>query len=201
MPARNSLSPVLNIVDLLVAEMNHLRSAGPHFRIVHRFRMPGVTGCLPGEEVFAVFLVYRGREYQLRLSLAQRLIFDFLARHSRLAQSARQIELGMRADEFYKLHAKNAAGRTAVTRKIPRSSIKVHIERLGQALDHAFREAGLNIVPGTVLVRQDTAGNEVCFRLKATCSWSHIDLTAPECLPLWGGTGRIPAPGAAPSSR
>jgi len=201
MPARNSLSPVLNIVDLLIAEMNHLRSAGPHFRIVHRFRMPGVTGCLPGEEVFAVFLVYRGREYQLRLSLAQRLIFDFLARHSRLAQSARQIELGIRADEFYKLHAKNAAGRTAVARKIPRSSIKVHIERLGQALDVAFREAGLNVHPGTVLVRQDTAGNEVCFRLKATCSWSHIDLTAPDCQPLWGGTGRIPAPDAAPSSR
>lgn len=201
MPARNSLGPVLNVVDLLIAEMNHLRAAGPHFRIVHRFRMPGVTGCLPGEEVCAVFLVYRGREYQLRLSLAQRLIFEFLARHSRLAQSARQIEWGIRADEFYTLHAKNAAGRTAATRKIPRSSIKVHIERLGQALDCAFREAGLTIDPGTVLVRTDTAGNEVCFRLKATCTWIHIDLTARDSLPLWGGSRRIPAPGAAPSNR
>lgn len=200
MPTRNSLSPVLNIVDLLIAEMNHLRSAGPHFRILHRFHTPGSIGCLPGEEVFAVFLVYRGREYQLRLSLAQRLIFDFLARHSRLAQSACQIELGIRADEFYKYHAKHAAGRAAVTRRIPRSSIKVHVARLRHAIGVALHEAGMSIDPGTVLMAQDTAGNEVCFRLKATCSWSHIDLTAPDCQPLWGGSGRIPVPGAAPSS-
>ena len=185
MPAKDSLSPVLNTVDLLIAEMNHLRSAGPHFRIVHRFRMPGVFGCLPGEEVFAVFLVYRGREYQLRLSLAQRLIFEYLARLSRLAQSARQIELGIRADEFYNQHAENAGGRSAVTRKIPRSSIKVHLTRLRQALDHAFHEAGMCIDPGAVLIVQDTAGNEVGYRLKATCSWSHIDLTARDCSPLW----------------
>ena len=199
MPVKNNLTPVLNIVDLLIAEMNHLRSAGPHFRILHRFRMPG-SDCLPGEEVAAVFLVSRGREYQLRLSLAQRLIFNFLARHSRLAQSARQIELGIRADEFYKHHAKNAAGRGAVTRRIPRSSIKVHVTRLRQALDVAFHEAGMSIDPSAVLVGQDTTGNEVCFRLKATCSWSHIDFTAPGCQPLWGREGRIPVPGAAPSS-
>jgi hypothetical protein len=171
-------------VDLLIAEMNHLRSAGPHFRIVHRFRMPGIIGCLPGEEVFAVFLANRGREYQLRLSLAQRLIFEYLARHSRLAQSARQIELGIRADEFYKHHAKNATGRVAVTRKIPRSSIKVHMTRLRQALDIAFHEAAMSIDPGTVLIVQDTAGNEAGYRLKATCSWSHINLSAPDRQPL-----------------
>ena len=199
--AKNSLSPVLNIVDLLIAEMNHLRSAGPHFRILHRFHVPGSIGCLPGEEVFAVFLVYRGREYQLRLSLAQRLIFDFLARHSRFAQSARQIELGIRADEFYKLHAKNAAGRAAVTRRIPRSSIKEHMRRLLRALELVFQEAGIGLDPRNVLTAQDTVGNEVGYKLKATCSWSHIDLTASDCQPLWGGSGRNPVQGAAPSSR
>lgn len=189
--SRNSLGPVLNKVDLLVAEIAHLRTAGPHFHIVHRFRMPG-SECLPGEEIAAVYLVYRGSEYQLRLSLAQRILFDYLARHSRLAQSARQIELGIRADDFYKHHAKNAAGRAAVTRRIPRSSIKVHIERLHLALDVAFHEAGMSIDPGAVLMVQDTAGNEVCLRLKATCNWSHIDLTAPDCQPLLGRNVRIP---------
>ena len=190
MPAKNNLSSVLNKVDLLVAEITHLRMAGPHFRIVHRFRMPG-SSCLPGEEVFAVFLVYRGHEYQLRLSLTQRIIFDFLARHSRVAQSARQIELGIRADDFYKLHAKNAGGRALITRRIPRSSIKEHMRRLHQALGMVFQEAGLAIDPWSVLIVQGTVGNEVGFKLKATCSFSHIDLTSRDYQPLWGGNARI----------
>jgi hypothetical protein len=199
MPAKNSLSSVLNKVDLLVAEIVHLRTAGPHFRIVHRFRMPG-SNCLPGEEVFAVFLVYRGSEYQLRLTLAQRIVFDFLARHSRLAQSARQIELGIRADDFYKFHAKNANGRTVITRRIPRSSIKEHIRRLLQAVGWAFQEAGIAMDPRKVLIAQDTAGNEVVYKLKATCTWTHIDLTARDYQPLWGGTARTPVRRAAQNS-
>lgn len=184
MPSKNSWTPVLRTMDLLIAEISHLRAAGPHFRIVHRFRMPG-SGCLPGEEVFAVFLVYRGREYQLRLSLTQRLVFNYLASHSSLAQSARQIELGIRADDFYKFHAKNANGRTALTRQIPRSSIKEHIRRILQSLGLAFREAGIGIDPQNVLIVQDTAGNEALYRLLATISWTHIDLTSPDFQPLW----------------
>ena len=184
MPAKSSLSPVLNKVALLVAEIAHLRRAGPHFRIVHRFRLPG-SDCLAGEEIFGAFLASRGCEYQLRLSLAQRLIFDYCARHCRLAQSARQIELGMRADPFCKFHAKNANGRTALTRRIPRSSIKEHIRRLHQALGIAFHEAGMGIDPRSVLIVQDTVGNEVGYKLKATCSWTHIDLTSRDRQPLW----------------
>ena len=182
MYTKDSLTPVLEKVGLLITERRYLHSAGPHFRIVHRFRMPG-SDCLPGEEIIAVFLVYRGREYQLRLSLAQLLIFDFLARHSRIAQSARQIELGIRAHDFYRLHGKNASGRVALTRRIPRSSIKVHVRRLHHALGLVFQEAGLCIDADDVLTAQ-TAGNGIAFRLRATCSWAHIDLTSPNCQPL-----------------
>jgi hypothetical protein len=189
MPAKNNLSPVLKKVDLMIAEINHLRSAGPHFRIVHRFRMPG-SDCLPGEEIFACLFLNRGCEYQLRISLAQRIIFDYCAKHSRLAQSARQIELGIRADDFYKLHANNANGQAVLTRKIPRSSIKVHVKRLHRALGLVFREAGVNIDPRHVLIVQDTAGNEVGFRLRGTFDWTHIDLNARDCQPLWGGRER-----------
>jgi hypothetical protein len=141
MSSKDSLTPVLEKVHLLIAEMKYLRSTGPHFRVVHRFRIPG-TDCAPGEEIVAVFLIYRGREYRLRLSLAQRILFDFLARHSRLPQSARQIELGIRADDFYKRHAANATGR-AVTRGIPRSYVKVYVRRLHRAFSLAFRDAGM----------------------------------------------------------
>lgn len=189
MPTKNSLSPLLNKVDLLIAEISHLRSAGPHFRLAHRFRLPG-SDCLPGEEIVAVFLVYRGHEYQLRLSLAQRLLFDYLARHSRLAQSARQIELGIRADAFCQHHAKNANGRTVLVRRIPRSAVRVHIQRIHRALSFAFREAGIGIDPRKVLIALDTAGNETLYRLKSICSWNHIDLTSYEYRQLLSRNGR-----------
>lgn len=175
MPARNSLSPVLDKVDLLVAEISQLRTAGPHFCIVHRFRIPG-SRCLPGEEVFSVFLVYREREYHLRLSLALRILFDFLARHSRFPQSARQIELGIRADEFYKRHARNATGQAAITRRIAHSTVRVLTERLKRALSLAFNEANLPIDPDKVLVSEKTVGIEVLIQLKARCTWVHYDL-------------------------
>jgi hypothetical protein len=183
MSAKNSLRHVVNKVDLLAAEIAHLRTAGPHFRIVHRFRSPGVIGCEIGEEAAAVFLVHRGREYQLRISLSQRLVFDFLARHSRLAQSTRQIEMGLNA-EFYTHHGMNAGGRVPVTRRIPRSSIKEHIRRLHQAFGWAFHEAGVAIDPRSVLIVQHTAGNEVVYRLKSTSTVTHMDLTSHDCQPL-----------------
>jgi hypothetical protein len=67
-------------MDLLIAEISHLRAAGPHFQIVHRFRMPGSDYCLPGEEIFGIFIVHRSCEYQLRLSLTQHIVFEYFAR-------------------------------------------------------------------------------------------------------------------------
>jgi hypothetical protein len=116
-------------------------------------------------------------------------LFDYLAHHSRLPQSARQIELGIRADEFYKRHAVNATGRTVLARRIPRSAVKVYVKRLHQALSLAFKEAGMRIDPGTVLISRRTVGNEAGYQLKATCDWVHIDLTSRSSQPLWGANG------------
>lgn len=160
------------------------RSADCYFRIVHRFRMPGSI-CLPGEEVFAIFLVDRQREYQLRLNLALRILFDFLARHSRIAQSARQIELGIRADDFYMEHAKNGKCRHGLVRRVPRSTVREYIKRLHLALSVLFHEANLSIDPGTVLIVWETVGNEVLYQLKMPCRWTHIDLTARDSRPIW----------------
>jgi hypothetical protein len=50
------------------------------------------------------------------------------------------------------------------------------------------------------LIVQDTVGNEVGYRLRATCSVTHIDLTARDYQPLWGGNARIPVRRAAQNS-
>jgi hypothetical protein len=185
MPWRSDFASVSSTVELLITELKMLRASGPHFRIIHRFRLPG-SQCLPGEEVFAIFLVYRGREYQLRLSPALLLVFDFLAKHSRISLSAKQIELGIRNDAFYSQHARNAKGRTLLVRRIPRSAVREYIKRIHGALDVVFHEANLPLDPHKVLVVAQTITNEVQYRLKATCSWIHLDLTSGDSQPVRG---------------
>jgi hypothetical protein len=179
----DSIQRLREEIDFLVAERKELSFRGPSFRIVHRFRMPG-TDCWPGEEIFAVFLVYRGREYHLRLPLALRILFDYLARHSRVPQSAGQIELGVRADDFYRDHAENGTRRRAVTRGMSRSYVRTYARRLHKALELAFREANLQVDPGSVLMELKTVGNEVGYQLRANCDWVHVDLTTRESQPL-----------------
>lgn len=185
----HNLKTLMEEIEFVMAERKELSARGPSFRIVHRFRMPGAD-CLPGEEILAVSLVHRGREYHLRLPLALRILFDYLARHSRVPQSAGQIELGIRADDFYRRHAANGTGRRAVTRNIPRSYVRVYADRLQQALQLVFRDANLRIDPGHVLMELKTVGNEVGYQLKAHCDWVHLDLATRESLPLLGGNGR-----------
>jgi hypothetical protein len=155
--------------------MAELRSSGPHFRIYHRFRKPG-TDCSPGEEILAVCLVDHGREYHLKLSLALRILFDYLARHSRFPQSASQIEAGVRADRFSAQHAAAVMSASASTRSISRSCVKVYIERLRKALEMVFRETSLQIAARAVLLSQQTVMNEVVYRLKASFEWTHIGI-------------------------
>jgi hypothetical protein len=182
----DNLKWLMEEIDFLLAERKELSARGPNFRIVHRFRMPG-TDCWPGEEIFAVFLVYRGREYHLRLPLALRILFDYLARHSRVPQSARQIELGVRADDFYRRHAANGTGRRAVTRSMARSFVRQYARRLRLALELAFEGANLRIDSHDVLIEKKTVGNEVGYQLRANVDWVHLDLATQESQPLWGG--------------
>lgn len=185
MSSNGDLRSVLHAIDLIVEEIKLLRSRGPTFRIIHRFRIPG-SECLPGEEVFAVFLIYRGREYQLPLSTALLIVFDFLAKHSHIAQSAKQIEFGIRTDDFYCNHGMNATtmGRKLLVRQIPRSAVREHIKRLHRAIDQVFQEANLALDPRKVLLVEQTVSNEVHYRLRASCRLAHLDLNSRESRPL-----------------
>jgi hypothetical protein len=112
----------------------------------------------------------------LRLSLALRLLFDYLARLSHLPQSATQIEAGIRAERFYTQHASAVMGNGKFTRSIPRSYVRVYIERLSSALENVLGEAGLLTDPRAVLLSERTVMNEVGYRLKASFEWVHIDV-------------------------
>jgi hypothetical protein len=169
------LALIMDEVDLLVAELKELHASRLHFRIYHRFHKPG-TVCAPGEEIFAACLVHRGREFYLRLSLALRILFDYLARHSHLPQSAAQIEAGIRGDRYYVQHASNVLGSSKLIRSIPRSYVRVYIERLRTAIDQVLNQAGLLIDSRAVLLTEATVMNETGYRLRVVLELVHIEI-------------------------
>jgi hypothetical protein len=159
-------------VELLLAESAQLASSGPHFLILHRFHRPG-AGCAPGEEAAGIWLVFRGRLFPLKLSLALRLFFNYLAVYRWLGQSASQIEAGMKVDRFSLLHGFNARSGRKQTRRTGRSAVRVYVERTREALRLAFQEAGVNLDPSEVMRSESTVANEVQYRLRGTMEWIH----------------------------
>jgi len=151
-----------------------LKAADLHFKIWHRFRAPG-TECAKGEEVAACSLVSNQSEFYLPLSLALRLVFDFLARHRHVPLGAAQIAASFKADPFYREHGCNAMKGGSLIRLVSISSVRVYIERIRRALTLAFGEANLLIDPCHVLVSQETVTNEVGYRLRGTFEWMHTD--------------------------
>ncbi|MCI0718247.1 MAG: hypothetical protein L0338_04645 [Acidobacteria bacterium] len=167
-------APVLHRVRLLQVARRRLAATGPHFKIVHRFRQTGSgADCFPGEEVAWVILVWLGREVEVRLSLALRLLFNYLAQKNR-GQSAAQIVVGLRGDPFYLQHGANVQGGAKLRRRFSYGAVKEYVKRLRRALQAAFDEAGLKLDPLAILVSEPTEGNEVRYRLKATVEWIHM---------------------------
>ncbi len=170
----SELEPIIRTIRLLAAERAQLTKSGPHFKIEHRWRAQG-TECAPGEEVAAAYLVYRGREFLIPLSLTLRLVFDFLAKHTHLAQSASQIAACFRADPFYTRHGANAASDGTLRRRVARSAVRVYVQRIRRALALTFREASLRVDPSKVLVSQETVMNDVGYRLRGTFQVLHSE--------------------------
>lgn len=170
----DEIQRVIEKVDLLLAELREIRSAGPRFRILHRFGRLNCP-CEPGEEIVGVFLVHRTREIAVTLSVTSRLLFDYLARHRHLPQNASQIAAGMGVDPFYCRHGTRGSPQGDLIKTISRTSVKEFIKRTRLALERAFLEAHLDLDPEAVLVSEDTFTNEVGYRLRATVELVHID--------------------------
>jgi len=169
----NEFSAVMESVDLLFAEMRELKARGPKLRIKHRFAK--TERCAAGEEVAAIYLLHRHQEVWIPLSLTSRLVVDFLGRFAHFPQSARQISAAMQNLDFYRDHGHNAGARVGLNRRVHRASVRVHVQRIRQALRRACHEVNLDIDPGSVLRSHTTTGNEVAYQLKAVIELSHDD--------------------------
>jgi len=87
-------SEIIRMTRLLAVERRQLVARGSYFCIYHRFWKRG-TICTPGEMIAEVRLFHRSRRISVPLSLRLMLLFDYLARHQHLGQSAAQIAAGL----------------------------------------------------------------------------------------------------------
>jgi hypothetical protein len=166
--------PILRALELMKAERSKLSSRGPRFLILHRF-WQRETNCMPGEVIAEVLLIHHGKKFSVPLSTRLLLVFDYLARHQRLPQSASQIAAGMRLDPFCLRHGANATASRTLSKRVSRTAVKQQIVRLRAALTSAFREAGMSLDPERVVVSEETAANEVRYFLKAVVEWEHVE--------------------------
>jgi hypothetical protein len=170
--ARVSDPPTLvEAIELLLADMDDLRRNRPCFHILHRFAHE--NRCSEGEEVSAVLFPRSATDPQLRLALSERLVFNFLAQHHRLAYDARQISAALSGAWFYRDHAANSGVRQRAKIRVP--AVKVVVGRIRSAMALKFAEANLQINPLDVLQSLLSAGsgNRVLYKLNADVQFYH----------------------------
>lgn len=167
MSVSDTASRIVEELEFIEAERCQLNAKGPHFRIIHRYSERFVP-CGPHEEIAAAYLVHAGRTVQVGLGTALLGLFDYMALHNQISQTARQIESGTRPSRS------PGVRRTALARSgIPRRYVRIYLDRICFALGIALQKAGIEIKPEAVLVSEETAMNEKGYRLRGTFEWLH----------------------------
>jgi hypothetical protein len=157
---------IVEELEYMETERRQLLVNGPHFRVVYRTINQSVqSNCY---EPVAAYLVHEGRLFQVGLGSALVKFFDYMARHNRLAQTARQIESATHAQ-----WTSGASKSIEPGRRIPRRHVRVYVDRIRAVLGSILRKAGLEIRADAVLVSEETATNEVAYRLRGTFEWLH----------------------------
>lgn len=171
---QSAFEPIVRLTRLLELERAQLFARGPHFCIYHRFWQPG-TICTPREAIAEIWLWHRKQRIPLPLSCRSMLLFDYLARHQHLAQSAAQIAAGLNVDPFTRQHGRYSNGTSSLRKTVSRTGVKQQIMRLRVGLRRAFCKAGLNLDPTRVLLSEETTINEVRYRLRVCVIWEHSE--------------------------
>jgi hypothetical protein len=167
---QDNFTPILQKIDLVIAEQAQISASGPHFVIVSQCSCQKSERALQ-EEVGDILLLHHGRRFSLPLSRRLGVLFDYLGRHRHLAQSATQIAIGMSVDASCRRGGERPGTRGGSRITASRTAVKQQILRLRQALSHTFDEAALTLEATRVLVSQETVTNEVRYRLKARIDW------------------------------
>jgi hypothetical protein len=142
--------------------------------IIHDYQEdPGV--CMPGEEVVAIILIYRGKRYRIPLSPTHLILMDYLAR-CRYPEDAWRISAQMQLDPFTTDHGSNAPGHRARPARTSRAAVRVQVMRIRAAFAAVISEQGLDLDAEAILRSEETSTRVVRYKLAADISWEHWHL-------------------------
>src|ERR1035437_362372 len=159
---------LIEAVELILAEDALESKRIPTFRVEHGFSQ---GTCAPGEEVTMVQFVWLAMKFQLRLALAERLVFNLFGQYRTIAIDAAQVVSGL-GGWFYRDHARNSGNRQIVKVRVP--TVKVIVQRIRRAMAVAFDKAGAPFNPYDVLQSFHAEGtNRVLYKLNAAVQIEH----------------------------
>lgn len=129
--------------------------------------------CWPGEEVVAVYLLYRGKRLLLPLGPTHLIFFDFLCRHRWIALDAWQIEAKMGEDPFVWQHASNVGDWHERPARTSRTAVRQQIRRMRAVLAELIKEEGLDLDANEIIRSEETSTRVVRYRITIDVIWEH----------------------------
>ena len=142
------------------------------FLIIHDYtEIPG--RCMPGEEVVAIILVYRGRRIWIPWSPTHLVLADYLCRRRWIAQDAVRIADQMRIDPFVRQHGTNAPGCKVKPVRTSRTAVRQKVKRMRDVLDRIIKEEGLDLKASEIIRSEESSTCVVRYRIWADVMWEH----------------------------
>lgn len=151
--------------------MSYERPKGAKFVIVHDYQeAPGA--CMPGEEVVAIILIYRGKRYRIPLSPTHLILMDYLAR-CRYPEDAWRISAQMQLDPFTTDHAINAPGNRVRSARTSRNAVRQQVMRIRTVLRALIANERLDLDAEDIIRSEETSTRAVRYTLDVDVSWEH----------------------------
>jgi hypothetical protein len=136
--------------------------------------------CLPGEEVVAIILIWRGRSFWIPWGPTHLIVGNFLARHRWIALDSWQIAAKMRDDPFVQQHGMNAPGHKGRPARTSPAGARQQMKRMKDVLAALIVEYGLDISLDDILRTERTSTGTALYRIVADVSWEHWPLPGGE---------------------
>jgi hypothetical protein len=155
--------------------------------IIHDYQeFPGT--CMPGEEVVAIILVYRGKRYRIPLSPTHLILMDYLAR-CRYSEDAWRISAHMQLDPFAIEHGSNAPGHRVRASRTSRVAVRLQVSRIRAVLAALIAVERLDLNAEDILRSEETSTRVVRYKIDADVNWEHwplqdgVDLVSDVLIP------------------
>jgi hypothetical protein len=145
------------------------------FIIIHDYtETPGE--CMPGEEVIAIILIYRGKRYWIPWSPTHLILVDYLCRHRWISQDAWRIAAQLQLDPFVVQHGTNAPGHNVRLARTSRTAVRKQVERIRAVLQKLIDDEGLNLRATDIIRSEESSTRAVRYRIWADVSYEHWPL-------------------------